>query len=69
MGERPLALIVKKDPQDDIDAQEILALTQEAANKGIIPSYGVPKQHEFVTELPKTSVGKHDKKRMREMYG
>lgn len=68
-GERPLALIVKKDPQDDIDAQEILALTQEAANKGIIPSYGVPKQHEFVTELPKTSVGKHDKKRMREMYG
>jgi len=28
----------------------------------------VPSQFKFVDELPKTSVGKHDKKVMREMY-
>jgi len=34
----------------------------------MIPKYGVPEYFKFVDELPKTSVGKHDKKLIREMF-
>ncbi|WP_372843689.1 fatty acid--CoA ligase [Psychrobacter sp.] len=72
-GERPLALVVlKPNCQDtkaeDIKAEDIKALAEQAVSRGIIPKYGVPNQFKFVNELPKTSVGKHDKKVMREMY-
>lgn len=67
-GERPLALVVKKPTHQDVTPEEILALAEQAVEKGILPSYGVPKQFRFVEELPKTSVGKLDKKLMREMY-
>lgn len=68
-GERPLALIVLKPACQDTSADDIKAIAEQAVERGIIPKYGVPSQFKFVDELPKTSVGKHDKKVMREMYG
>ena len=35
------------------------------ADKGIISRYGIPDRDIFVDELPRTSVGKLDKKKMR----
>ena len=63
-GERPLALVVKK-PEADIDEQSVKDLVMGYAEKGIISKYGVPDRVKFVDELPRTSVGKLDKKKMR----
>lgn len=68
-GERPLALVVLKPSHQDTSADDIIAIAEQAVSRGMIPKYGVPSQFKFVDELPKTSVGKHDKKVMREMYG
>ncbi|WP_019672450.1 fatty acid--CoA ligase [Psychrobacter lutiphocae] len=67
-GERPLAAIVLKPNYQDTKPEDIKALAEQAAEKGMIPKYGVPDQYKVVDELPKTSVGKHDKKKMRELY-
>lgn len=67
-GERPLALVVLKPNCQDTKVDDIKALAEQAVARGIIPKYGIPSQFKFVDELPKTSVGKHDKKVMREMY-
>lgn len=63
-GERPLALVVKK-PDADIDEAAVKALVMDYADKGVISKYGVPDRVKFVDALPRTSVGKLDKKRMR----
>ena len=67
-GERPLALVVLKPDHTDIKAEEILALGHQAVEKGYLPKYGVPSEIKFLREMPKTSVGKLDKKKMRMMY-
>ena len=67
-GERPLALVVLKPEYVDIKAEDILALGHQAVEKGYLPKYGVPSEIKFVAEMPKTSVGKLDKKKMRIMY-
>ena len=66
-GERPLALVVKK-PDADADEAAIKALVGEYAEKGVISKYGIPEKVKFVDELPRTSVGKLDKKVMREQH-
>lgn len=63
-GERPLALVVKK-PDSDIDEQSVKDLVMGYADKGVISKYGVPDRVKFVDALPRTSVGKLDKKVMR----
>jgi fatty-acyl-CoA synthase len=65
--ERPLALLVAKPGQEVCEAQ-IRTQLQDFAAKGIIPHYGVPERILFVEALPKTSVGKLDKKALREKY-
>ena len=67
-GERPVALVVLRDGAPD-DADAIRAFAFEHAGRGIISKYAVPDRIVFVTELDKTSVGKLDKKRLREEYG
>ena len=67
-GERPVALIVLKPSHQDTTADDIVAIAKQAVSKGIIPKYGVPSEFKFVDDLPKTSVGKHDKKVMRDNY-
>ena len=63
-GERPLALVVQK-PSCHNSADDILALAEQAYERGMIPKYGIPSLLRFVDEIPKTSVGKHDKKVIR----
>ena len=67
-GERPMAIVVLKPNCGDTNPADIKALAEQAAEKGMIPKYGIPEQFKIVDDLPKTSVGKHDKKLMREMF-
>ncbi|WP_435980483.1 fatty acid--CoA ligase [Psychrobacter sp. DM4] len=67
-GERPMALIVLKPDAKETSSDDIKAVAEQAVERGIIPKYGIPSEFKFVDDLPKTSVGKHDKKLMREMY-
>ena len=65
--ERPLGLLVAK-PCQEVSEEQIRAHLQGFVEKGIITSYSVPDRIIFVEALPKTSVGKLDKKVMRERY-
>jgi fatty-acyl-CoA synthase len=65
--ERPLALLVAR-PGQEVSEAQIRTQLQSFAAKGIMPRYGVPEQIVFVEALPKTSVGKFDKKVLRERY-
>lgn len=68
-GERPL-LIVKLKPEmaGDADETSLRQFMLEAAGMGQIPKYGVPDRIVIVDELPKTSVGKLNKRMMRSIY-
>jgi len=66
-GERPLALVVLREGAPD-DAEDIRRFALDYAQKGVIPKYGVPDRIQFVAALDKTSVGKLDKKVLREKY-
>lgn len=66
-GERPLAFIVVR-PGKEVTAEEIIAHLSGFAERGLIPRYAVPNRVEFVEQLPKTSVGKLNKRALRENY-
>ena len=66
-GERPLALVVPKpDAAGKLAAADIRAHVREYAEQGAISRYAVPERIEFVDALPRTSVGKLNKRAMRE---
>jgi acyl-CoA synthetase (AMP-forming)/AMP-acid ligase II len=65
--ERPLGLLVAKRCQE-VSEEQIRVHLQGFVEKGIITRYSVPDRIVFVEALPKTSVGKLDKKVMRERY-
>jgi acyl-CoA synthetase (AMP-forming)/AMP-acid ligase II len=68
-GERPLMLVVlKPDFRDEVTEADLKAHMKSAADKGKLPKYALPERYEFVQEIPKTSVGKLDKKVMRKKY-
>jgi fatty-acyl-CoA synthase len=60
-SERPLACIVRSG--DDVDADVLAAFLD-----GKVASWQVPENWTFVDEVPKTSVGKFDKKVLRARY-
>ncbi len=64
-GERPMALVVKS---GEVTEDAIKDMLKDDADKGFISKYGVPDQVRFVDSLPRTSVGKLDKKNMRSLY-
>jgi fatty-acyl-CoA synthase len=68
-GERPLALVIR-DAQtgDDLSDAQIKAHLTAFADAGVISRYGIPDKILFVEALPKTSVGKFNKKELRENY-
>lgn len=66
-GERPLAVIVAK-PGQALTAEEIVAHLTTFATQGVISRYAVPSRVEFVEQIPKTSVGKLNKRVLRENY-
>ena len=65
--ERPLAIVALQ-PGQRVGAEDIRARLLAFATRGIISKYGVPERVEFVDSLPKTSVGKLDKKALRARY-
>ncbi len=68
-GERPMMIVkIKPDFQGKVTADELRAYMKKASEEGKLPRYGVPDRYEFVDEIAKTSVGKLDKKVMRQMY-
>lgn len=64
-GERPLALVVLR-PGQSADAAQIRALVQAEVDAGRLSRYAVPEQVRFMEALPRTSVGKLNKRIMRE---
>ena len=68
-GERPAALIVLKagygKPVSEDDFRDFM---QQFVTQGIISKWAVPDRFLIVDEIPKTSVGKINKKVIREKY-
>ena len=69
-GERPMALVVR----DSQSAEQVTDLDIKAhlkifVDKGIISKFGIPETILFVELLARTSVGKINKKELRERYG
>ena len=64
-GERPFALLVLR-PDTQLDARELKEHLKPFVEQGRINKWAIPSQIAVVTEIPKTSVGKLDKKRIRQ---
>jgi fatty-acyl-CoA synthase len=68
-GERPLALVVlKPESIHEVTKQQVQAHVKTWAERGVISKWAVPEVR-FVDYLDKTSVGKLDKKVLRQKYG
>jgi fatty-acyl-CoA synthase len=68
-GERPLALVVlKQESASTVTPQHIQVHVRAWADRGAISKWAVPEVR-FIDNLEKTSVGKLDKKVMRQKYG
>lgn len=63
-GERPFALLVLQGDQT-LDAKGLKEHLKPFVEQGHINKWAIPTQIALVTEIPKTSVGKLDKKRIR----
>src|SRR5262249_32414353 len=61
-GERPLATVVLK-PDASVTAADLRAFLATH-----VPRWQLPERWSFITEVPKTSVGKFAKTRIREAY-
>lgn len=67
--ERPLALVVlKSDFKGKVTPEEIKGHFQKFIDDKVISKWAVPDRIEFVDQIPKTSVGKIDKKEIRKQY-
>ena len=64
-GERPYALVVLK-PDADASPEDIQAHLQQYVARGDINKWAIPEQIRFVDDIPKTSVGKINKKLIRD---
>jgi len=65
-GERPIALVVVKPGQNEAPSEGAIRLhVEQFAQRGAISKYAVPDRVHFVDAIPKTSVGKLDKKVIR----
>jgi fatty-acyl-CoA synthase len=67
-GERPHALIMLK-PGQNATQKDIQAHLQRYVDKGEINKWAIPRQMDFVDDIPKTSVGKINKKQIRDQLG
>lgn len=68
-GERPLAILVPaQGAEERITAEAMQEHLQKYVADGVITKWAVPEHYVFVEELPRTSVGKIDKKVLRSRY-
>ena len=69
-GERPLALVVRNPKaRTPVIEDAIKADLKLYVDRGVISKFGIPQRIHFIEQLPKTSVGKIDKKVLRQRYG
>ena len=61
-GERPLATVVVRDGAE-VSAEELRAFLADR-----VASWQLPERWAFIAEVPKTSVGKFNKKVLREQF-
>ena len=66
-SERPAAIIVLR-PGQEVEADEIRLHLQAFVAKGLISAFAVPQHVKFVDQLPRTSVGKLNKRVLREDF-
>ena len=66
-GERPIALVVRA-PGDSLDQPMLEAHLKQFVDRGQINKWAIPRQVHFVTDIPKPSIGKINKKLIREMH-
>ncbi len=66
-GERPLALVVLREP-NAVSADDLRIHLDALAAGGAVSSHAVPDLYQFVDQIEKTSVGKLDKKSLRQEY-
>ncbi|MBM5456466.1 fatty acid--CoA ligase [Pseudomonas sp. P66] len=66
-GEQPLALVVCVAGMQ-LDQQSLAQHLQQFVDSGSLNKWAVPRQVRFVDEIPKTSVGKINKKLIRELH-
>lgn len=62
--ERPLAVIVPK-VHESINEKKLLEYLQQFVTQGKIKPFAIPREYRFVSELPKTSAGKIDKRKIK----
>jgi fatty-acyl-CoA synthase len=68
-GERPLMIVtLKPEFQGQVTEEELKTFMKKGAAEGKLPKYGVPDRYVFTDAIPKTSVGKLDKKVLRKQY-
>jgi len=67
-GERPLALIITDEQKDKKLEKDILKFTKEFIKKGIMARESMLLKLKFIDEIDKTSVGKVNKKVLREKH-
>jgi len=67
-GERPIALIVARSAENSSLAAEVRKLVQEHVDDASLSKYAMPDRIILVEALEKTSVGKIDKRILRERY-
>jgi fatty-acyl-CoA synthase len=66
-GERPVMFVVlKPEARGTVGEDELESHMRAAVDSGRLPKYGLPKRYVIVDQLPKTSVGKLDKKILRQ---
>lgn len=66
-GERPLPLVVKH-ADSELAESEIIALVAARSRSGDISRYAIPERVRFVDAIERTSVGKINKRKLRDLY-
>jgi fatty-acyl-CoA synthase len=69
-GERPLGIVVlKPEYKDQLSGKDFRQFMKKFVEEGKLSKYGVPDRYQFLDEIPKTSVGKIDKRVLRSNFG
>ena len=63
-----MIITLKPEYQGKVTAEEFKRFMLKFAEHGNLPKYGIPDSYVFVDSIPKTSVGKLDKKVLRKTY-
>jgi len=68
-GERPLMIVtLKPEFEGKVGEEDLKDFMKKGSEEGKLPKYGVPDRYVFTDAIPKTSVGKLDKKVLRKQY-